>query len=73
MIISMLQNYNHKYSSHYNIIKFVGFESIYYAINLGDISSSIIFSDSIFIFLSIYYHFESIKYFFSIKKFNKRS
>ena len=33
------------YYSHYSIIKFIGFKPIYYAINLCDVSSSMIFSD----------------------------
>ena len=39
IIVSMLQNYNHRYCSHYNIIKFVGFELIHYIINKGVVSS----------------------------------
>ena len=27
MIINMLQNWNHRYSSHYKIIKYIGFKS----------------------------------------------
>ena len=45
MVVSMLQNLSHKYYSHYIIIKFVGFELIYYVINFNVVSSSLIFSD----------------------------
>ena len=34
MIVSMLKNWNRRYSSHY-IIKFIGFMLIYYIINLN--------------------------------------
>ena len=43
MVINILQNWNHKYYSHssyYKIIKYVNFEPIIYAINLGASSSS---------------------------------
>ena len=43
MVISILNNWNRRYSSHF-IIKFVGFMSIYYAINLDIVSSCMIFS-----------------------------
>ena len=52
MIVSMLHNWSHKYFSHHCIIKFVCFESIYYVINLGVVSSPMIFSE--FVFLSMY-------------------
>ena len=42
MVVSVLQIWSHGYSSHYNIIKFVGFELIYYAINMGVVSFSMI-------------------------------
>ena len=32
MVASMQQNWNHMYSSHYKIIKYIGFEPIIYAI-----------------------------------------
>ena len=32
IVTNMLQKWNHRYSSHYRIIKYVGFESIIYAI-----------------------------------------
>ena len=41
---SMLKNWNRRYSCHY-IIKFVGFMSIYYAIDLNIVSSFMIFSN----------------------------
>ena len=54
----MLQNWNHKYSSHNSIIKcvgstikYVGFEPIHYTINLDDISSFMVFSDFDYLFL----------------------
>ena len=53
MVVSMLQNLSHMYSTHHSIIKFVDFEPIYYAINLG-VSSFIVFRDLIHVFLSIY-------------------
>ena len=43
MIISMLKNWNYRYSSHY-FIKFVGIISIYYTINLDIISSFMVFN-----------------------------
>ena len=43
MIISMLKNLNCRYLSHY-FIKFIGFISIYYAINLDIILFCIVFS-----------------------------
>ena len=46
MIVRMLQNWSHKYFSHHSIIKFVCFEPIYYVINLGVVSFSMIDSTS---------------------------
>ena len=61
MVINMLQNMNHRYSSHNNTIKpagltikCIGFDPIHYAINLDVFSSFIVFNDFDFIFLSIY-------------------
>ena len=34
MVANMLKNLNYRYFSHYKIIKYVGFESIIYAINM---------------------------------------
>ena len=48
-----LQNLSHIYYSHYGIIKFVRFEPFCYAINTG-VSSSMIFSDLVSVFLSMY-------------------
>ena len=54
MVISMLSYWCYKYYSHYSIIKFVGFDPIYYTINFDDVSSSMVFSDLVFVFLLIY-------------------
>ena len=43
MVVSILKNWSPRYSSNY-IIKFVGFMSIYYVINLNIVSSYIVFS-----------------------------
>ena len=58
----MLENWNHRYSSHNSNTKYVGsiindisFELIHYAINLDIDLFFIIFSDFDFIFLSMYY------------------
>ena len=40
-----LWNLSYKYSSHCSIIKFIGFEPIYYVIKLDVVSSSIVFSE----------------------------
>ena len=45
MVVSMPWNWNYMYSSHYKIIKYVGFEPIIYAINLDVESSSKVFSE----------------------------
>ena len=42
MIVSILKNLNHIYSSHY-IIKFVDFMSIYYVMNLNIVSLFMVF------------------------------
>ena len=44
---SMLKNLNRRYSCHH-IIKFIGFISIYYVINLDIVSSFMIFSNLYF-------------------------
>ena len=74
IIINMLQNFNHEYSSHNSnikcvgsIIKYIGFEPIHYFINLNVVSSSTVFRDFDYMFLLIYYKFESIKLIFSSK------
>ena len=54
MVVNILQNLSHRYFSHYSITKFVGFEPIYYIINLDVISSFMIFIDLLFMFLSMY-------------------
>ena len=43
MVVNMLKNWSCKYYNYY-FIKFVGFMSIYYAINLDIVSSCMIFS-----------------------------
>ena len=43
MVVIMLKNLSHRYSSHY-IIKFIGFMPIYYVINMNIVSSYMIFS-----------------------------
>ena len=43
IMLSMFKNWSLRYSSHY-IIKFIGFISIYYAINLNIFSSYMIFN-----------------------------
>ena len=49
MIVNMLQNLSHMYSSHYRIIKYVSFKPIHYAINLNAASSFKVFKfDSVF-------------------------
>ena len=58
MVFSILKNWNRRCFSYY-IIKFIGFMSIYYAINL-DIVSSFLFLAICILDLSIYYKFESI-------------
>ena len=45
MIVNILKNYSHMYFIHYIIIKFISFELVYYNINSGNVSPSIIFSD----------------------------
>ena len=55
MVVKMLQNRNHRYFNNYSIIKFIGFESIYYAINLSAVLSSIVFSNLTYVFLLMYY------------------
>ena len=56
------------YSSYYSIIKFVGFNSIYYVINQCVVS---IFSEFVcVVFLSVHCHFKSIKLFCFKKNFN---
>ena len=52
MIISMLQNLSHMYYSHHKIIKRVSFKSIHCAINLDVASSSKVFSEFDYLFLS---------------------
>ena len=51
MVVSMLQNWSHIYSSHHRIIKCVGFKSIHCTINLNVATSSKVFSEFDYIFL----------------------
>ena len=37
VVVSMLQNQSYRYSSHGSIIKFIGFEPIYYVINASSL------------------------------------
>ena len=55
MIVSMLQNWSSMYYSHHIIVKFISFKPIYCVINLDIASSSIVFSDFDYLFLSEYY------------------
>ena len=56
IVVIMFQNRSYMYSSHYNtIIKFISFELIYYGIILSVFSYLMVFSDLIFMFLSMYY------------------
>lgn len=49
MVFSMLQNLSLMYYSQYSIIKFVGIELIYYAINLYIVSFSMVFIEFVFL------------------------
>ena len=62
MIISMLENWSQRYSSHNSnikcvdlAIKCINFEWFHYAINLDVVSSFVVFSDFDYMFLLIYY------------------
>ena len=50
-ITIMLQNLSYMYYSHISIIKFVEFEPIYYDINLDVVSSYIVISKFVYLFL----------------------
>ena len=52
MIVNILQNWSHRYCSHYIIIKCIGFEPNNYNINLDLDSSSKVFNEFDFVFLS---------------------
>ena len=54
MIVTMLHNWINRYSSHYRIIKYVGFEPIRYVINLDVVSSFKVFNKFDCMFLSNY-------------------
>ena len=69
MVFSMLKNWKRKYSSHY-IIKFVGFMSICYGINMDIVPSCTVFS-YLYPDLSIYCKFQSIILIFFSKKTHK--
>ena len=71
MVISMLQNLSHIYYIHNSniksedlMIKYIGFKSFHYAINLDVVSSFMVFNDFDSIFLSMYCSLELIKLFF---------
>ena len=62
MVVNILHNWSHIYFSYNSDIKYVGstikciiLEPIYYTINLNVVSSSMIFNDFDFMFLSMYY------------------
>ena len=62
MVVNILHNWSHIYFSYNSDIKCVGstikciiLEPIYYTINLNVVSSSMIFNDFDFMFLSMYY------------------
>ena len=67
MIVNTLQNWSFRYFSHYNIIKFVSFKPNYYIINLSVVSSTMVLSNLIYVFLMCC-QFESIKLFTFQKK-----
>ena len=50
MIVKMLQNFDHRYSNHNSNIKYIGFETIHYAINFDVVLCSIIFSNFDYMF-----------------------
>ena len=56
---------NNKSNQWLSIGSTINFESIYYAINLGVVSSFMVFSDFDFIFLSMYCEFKLMKLFLS--------
>ena len=68
MIIRMLKNWSQLYYSHY-IIKFIGFMSIYYVINLDIVSSCMVFS-YIYIYILNYRSITSLNqyYYFPFQK-----
>ena len=45
MVVNILENWSHRYVSHYNTIKCVSFDSIHYVINIDVVSSSMDFSE----------------------------
>ena len=62
MVVNILQNLSHKYSSHNSNIKcvestinYVDFQPIHYTINLDVISSFMIISEFDYMFLLMYY------------------
>ena len=52
MIVNMLQNWSHMYSSHYMIIKYVSFKPIHYVINLNIVSFFKVFNEFDYVFIS---------------------
>ena len=69
IVVSMLKNWSHIYSSHY-IIKFIGFMPIYYVINLYIVSSCMVLSYLSLIYRSIASLNQNS---FSLKKRNKEN
>ena len=45
MVVNILENWSHRYVSHYNAIKCVSFDSIHYVINIDVVSSSMDFNE----------------------------
>ena len=52
IVINMFKNWNHRYYSQYRIIKYVGFESILYNINLNVTLFFKVFTKFDYMFLS---------------------
>ena len=52
MIINMVQNWHNKYFNNYRIVKYIGFKSIHYVINLNVASFFKFFSEFDSVFLS---------------------
>ena len=66
MVVIMLKNWSHRYASRY-IIKFIGLILIYYAINLENVSSFMIFSNLYLEFINLLQIWIN-KMIFSLKK-----
>ena len=68
MVVSIVYNWNKRYSNHNNNIKYIdstikciNFELFHYIINLYLVSSFEVFSNFDYMFISMYCLFESIK------------